>query len=100
MLRVSTSVVDVATLLGALQAGQVTAAEVEQDFRLRAWVQRVPEKRTLAELMAWEPSTKDDFPLPGSFEEVDRARDRGELDDATYWRLWTVFIEAQGMRVS
>jgi len=83
-----------------LRDGDVTVGEAEKDFRLRVWVQRAPERRTLDELLAWEPFLRDDFPLEGSFEEVDAADNRGEILNVTYWRLWRAYIESQGMRVS
>jgi predicted RNA-binding protein associated with RNAse of E/G family len=80
---VSTS--EVAELIAALRAGRLTIDEVAERFRRRRWVAaRRPVPRTYAEMAAQQDVETD---VPGSFDEVVAAYDRGELTREQYRRL-------------
>ncbi len=76
---------DVAELIAALQAGRLTVDEVAERFRRRPWVAaRRPVPRTYAEMAAQQDVDAD---VPGSFDEVVEAYDRGELTREQYRTL-------------
>jgi hypothetical protein len=76
---------EVAELIAALQAGRLTVDEVAGRFRRRQWVAaRRPVPRDYAEMAAQQDVEAD---VPGSFDEVVAAYDRGELTREEYRRL-------------
>jgi len=79
-------------ILTKLKAGSVPLEDVVEAFRTRLWEERVLEKRSPAELMMWPESDSDDFPLEGSFEEVDSFYNRKGLPESTYWALYEAVV--------
>jgi predicted RNA-binding protein associated with RNAse of E/G family len=76
---------EVAELVAALRAGRLTVDEVAERFRRRPWVAaRRPVPRTYAEMAAQQDADAD---VPGSFDEVVAAYDRGELTRDQYRTL-------------
>jgi hypothetical protein len=75
---------EVADLIAALRTGAMTLDDIADGFRTRTWPRRpVPEPENYMELAAAaqeDPETD----LPGSFDEVTAAYDRGELTSAQY----------------
>jgi hypothetical protein len=78
---------DVRDLLTALRTGTLTLDEVAHRFRSRVWPdQAAPEPQTYLELAA--EGLRDPEPdVPGSFDEVTAAYDRGELTREQYRTL-------------
>lgn len=83
-------------LIVALRSGRMTLAEVAQRFRERSWPRtRTREPQTYLEHA--EAAQRDPEPdLPGSFDEVIGAYDRGELTRAEYRTL--AEAASEGMR--
>jgi predicted RNA-binding protein associated with RNAse of E/G family len=76
---------EVAELIAAMRAGRLTVDEVAERFRRRHWVAaRRPAPRTYVEMAAQQDVETD---VPGSFDEVVAAYDRGELTREEYRRL-------------
>jgi hypothetical protein len=78
---------EVAEMITALRNGTMTLDEVADRFRKRSWPGRAtPAPATYLELAA---AAQQDPPpdVPGSFDEVTAAYDRGELTRAAYRRL-------------
>jgi hypothetical protein len=76
---------EVAELVAALRAGRLTVDEVAERFRRRSWVvARRSLPRTYAEMAAQQDADAD---IPGSFDVVVAAYDRGELTRDQYRRL-------------
>jgi hypothetical protein len=83
---------EIAELLAALRAGRLSVDEVAQQFRRRSWVAaRRPVPRTYAEMAAQQDADTD---VPGSFDEVVAAYDRGELTREQYRTLARAVAEA------
>jgi predicted RNA-binding protein associated with RNAse of E/G family len=79
------STTEVAELIAALRAGRLTLDEVAARFRHRSWaVARRPVPRTFAEMAAQQDVEAD---VPGTFDEVVAAYDRGELTREQYRTL-------------
>ena len=79
------STTEVAELLAALRAGRLTLDEVAERFRRKSWpTARRPVPRTYAEIAAQQDV---DVDVPGSFDEVVAAYDRGELTREQYRAL-------------
>ena len=78
---------EVAELITALRSGNLTLDEVAQRFRERKWPGRTtPSPKTYLELAA--AAQQDPEPdVPGSFDEVTAAYDRGELSRGQYRAL-------------
>jgi len=76
---------EVADLLAALRAGRLSVDEVAERFRRRSWVvARRPAPRSYAEMAAQQDVGAD---VPGSFDDVVAAYDRGELTREQYRKL-------------
>jgi hypothetical protein len=78
---------EIPELIAALRDGSMTLDEVAERFRQRAWPQRTTlPPATYLELAA---AAQQDPPpdVPGSFDEVTAAYDRGELTKVAYRRL-------------
>jgi hypothetical protein len=76
------STTEVADLIAALRAGEMTLDEVAQRFRQRAWPStRQPVPKTHAEAAEQLDPGGD---VPGSYDEVTAAYDRGELTSEEY----------------
>lgn len=79
------STTEVAALIAALRAGRLSVEEVAERFRHRSWpLARRPMPRTYAEIAAQQDVDAD---VPGSFDEVVAAYDRGELTREQYRTL-------------
>ncbi len=78
---------DVRDLLGALRAGSLSLDDVARHFRERTWTDRAsPVTRTYLEFAA--AAQEDPEPaVPGSFDEVIAAYDRGEISREQYRTL-------------
>jgi len=92
---------EVTELLAALRHGSLSLDEVAQRFRERSWPRtRKPEPASYLEMAA--AALKDPEPdVPGSFDEVVAAYDRGELTRAQYRTLAEAVAEslrAEGKR--
>jgi hypothetical protein len=78
---------EIPELIAALRDGSMTLEQVAERFRQRSWPPRTtPPPATYLELAA---AAQQDPPpdVPGSFDEVTAAYDRGELTRAAYRRL-------------
>jgi len=76
------SATEVVELLAALRAGRLTLAEVAERFRRMQWPSsRRPTPTTYAELADQQDVVVD---VPGSFDEVTAAYDRGALTSDEY----------------
>jgi hypothetical protein len=78
---------EVKELLVALRSGDMSLEEVAEQFRLRAWPdERRPAPQTYSELAAL--AQRDPDPeVPGSFDDVVAAYDRGEITREQYRTL-------------
>jgi hypothetical protein len=85
---------DVHDLIAALRSGSITLEEVAGRFRQRSWPdQAAPDPQTYLELAA--EGLRDPEPdVPGSFDEVTAAYDRGELTREQYRTLAHAVAEA------
>jgi hypothetical protein len=87
---------DVTECIAALRAGWMSLDEVAERFRQRDWPaarRRVP--TTYAE-MAQQQDVEPD--VPGSYDEVTAAYDRGDLTSHEYWVLSAAVAEAINAR--
>jgi hypothetical protein len=82
---------EVTDLLAALKAGRVSLEEVAEEFRHRVWRPTRSEARTPAEAAAMRDPGAD---VPGSYDEVTAAYDRGELTSDQYQVLSEAVAEA------
>jgi hypothetical protein len=79
------STTEVTGLLAAFKAGQIDLDELADRFRTRTWpIARRPTPSSYAEMADQEDPEPD---LPGSFDEVTAAYDRGELTREQYRTL-------------
>jgi hypothetical protein len=79
--------IEISQLIGALRDGTMTLDQVAERFRQHSWPPRVtPPPETYLDLAA---AAQQDPPLdvPGSFDEVTAAYDRGEISRAAYRQL-------------
>jgi hypothetical protein len=87
---------DVKDLIAALRDGSLSLAEVAQRFRERSWTRTKPPRPTTYLELA-EAANRDPEPdVPGSFDEVLAAYDRGEITEDQYWVLADAVVEAKG----
>ena len=86
---------EVLQLLDALHDGSMTLAEVAERFRHRSWPHRVrPRPSSYLEMAAAEQEDPDPY-IPGSYDDVVAAYDRGRLTDAEYETLVDAIAEAR-----
>ena len=85
---------DVTTMIAAFRDGSMSLEELAQRFRERSWPRtRKPEPASYLEMAA--ASLEDPEPdVPGSFDEVVAAYDRGELTRAQYRTLAEAVAES------
>jgi predicted RNA-binding protein associated with RNAse of E/G family len=85
---------DVSELIAALRSGDMNLEDVVQRFRTRTWPESaVPLAQTYQELAA--AALRDPEPdVPGSFDEVTAAYDRGEITQEQYRALAHAAAEA------
>jgi hypothetical protein len=73
---------EVADLLEAFKTGRIRLDELREDFRQRIWpITRRPAPTTYVEMAEQQDPAED---LPGSFDDVTAAYDRGELTTEQY----------------
>ena len=77
---------EIPELIAALRDGRMTLDQVAERFRRRSWPRAAPPPETYLDLAT---AAQQDPPLdvPGSFDEVTAAYDRGEITRAAYRRL-------------
>jgi hypothetical protein len=89
---------EVNDLIAALRDGSLSLEEVAQRFRERSWPSTRPPPATnyleLAEAALQDPEPN----IPGSFDDVVAARDRGEITEDQYWTLAQAAAEAIGLK--
>jgi hypothetical protein len=85
---------EIAQLIAALRSGTMSLEEVAQRFRERSWPRRnTPLPTSYLELAA--SAQQDPEPdIPGSFDEVDAAYEKGELSDDEYDTLAAAMSES------
>jgi hypothetical protein len=85
---------EVTELIAAFRNGSLTLDELAQRFRERSWPRtKTPEPTTYLEMAA--AALEDPEPdVPGSFDEVVAAYDRGELSQAQYRTLAEAVAES------
>jgi hypothetical protein len=85
---------EVTELINALRDGSLTLEEVVQRFRERSWPRtRKPEPASYLEMAAAAMEDPEPY-VPGSFDEVVAAYDRGELTRAQYRTLAEAVAES------
>jgi hypothetical protein len=78
------STTEVSGLIAAMRSGELTLQQLADAFRARRWPTRtVPDPTSYMEQAA-AAQADPDVDLPGSFDEVTAAYDRGELTSAEY----------------
>ncbi len=88
---------EVTECIAALRAGWMSLDEVAGRFRQRDWPPaRRPVPTTYAET-AWQQDVEAD--VPGSYDEVTAAYDRGDLTSHEYWVLSDAVAEAINARI-
>lgn len=86
---------EVTRLLDALHDGSMTLNEVAERFRSRTWPHRLePQPNSYLEMAAAELEDPDPY-IPGSYDDVVAAYDRGRLTDAQYAVLVTAIAESR-----
>lgn len=86
---------EVTDLIKALQDGTMALDEVAQRFRQRNWPRRRQEPPTSYFEMASRTLDDPEPYVPGSFDDVTDAYDRGELSDDEYDTLAEAMAEAK-----
>jgi len=86
------STTDVADLMAALRDGRLTLDEIAELFRRRTWpITRRPMPATYAEMAEQQDPEAD---VPGSFDDVRAAYDRGEITWKQYRTLARAVADA------
>ena len=86
---------EIADLLQALRAGDLTLEEVAQRFRKRKWPRTKPPPPASYHDLAAAALRDPDPDVPGSFDEVVAACDRGEITETQYQVLADAVAEAK-----
>ncbi len=73
---------EVTELIAALRAGQLSIDEVAEQFRRRAWP--ATRRRAPATYQDWAGQQDIEVDVPGSYDDVTAAYDRGELTSEQY----------------
>lgn len=89
---------EIAHLLQALRDGDLTLEEVAQRFRERKWPRAKPPAPASFHELAAAALRDPDPDIPGSFDEVVAACDRGEITEAQYQVLANAVAEAKRVR--
>jgi hypothetical protein len=89
---------EVKDLIAALRDGSLTLEEVAQRFRDRSWPRTAPQRPTSYMELAAAANRDPDPDVPGSFDEVVGAYDRGEITRAQYRVLAQAVAEAIGLK--
>ena len=86
---------EITDLIAALHDGTMSLEEVAQQFRERSWPRnRKPEPQTYLELAAAAQQDPEPY-VPGSFDDVVAAYDRGEISDDEYEVLSEAVAESK-----
>ena len=86
---------EVTDLIAALHAGEITLDEVAERFRQYSWPRRATTPKTsYADLAAAEQEDPDPY-IPGSYDDVVGAYDRGMLTDTQYSVLTEAIAESR-----
>jgi hypothetical protein len=75
---------EVTNLIQALRDGEMTLEQVAQRFRQRSWPEPDPVKASTYLELAGRAMQDPDPPVPGSFDDVTAAYDRGEITSEQY----------------
>lgn len=86
---------EVAHLLDALQNGSMTLDEVAEQFRHRSWPHHMRPRPSSYLEMAEAEQEDPDLYIPGSYDDVVAAYDRGRLTDTQYETLVNAIAEAR-----
>jgi hypothetical protein len=86
---------EIADLIAELRNGTMSLEEVAQRFRERSWPRnRSPEPQTYLELAAAAQQDPESY-VPGSFDDVVAAYDRGQISDNEYQVLAEAVAESK-----
>lgn len=86
---------EVTDLIEALRGGAMSLEDVAQRFRERSWPRRrTPEPQTYLELAAAAQQDPEPY-VPGSFDDVVAAYDRGQISDDEYEVLSEAVAESK-----
>lgn len=86
---------EVTDLIEALRGGAMSLDDVAQRFRERSWPRRrTPEPQTYLELAAAAQQDPEPY-VPGSFDDVVAAYDRGQISDDEYEVLAEAVAESK-----
>lgn len=86
---------EVTDLIEALRGGAMSLDDVAQRFRERSWPRRrTPEPQTYLELAAAAQQDPEPY-VPGSFDDVVAAYDRGQISDDEYEVLSEAVAESK-----
>ena len=89
---------EVRDLIAALRDGSLSLEAVAQRFRERSWPRTKPPRPTTYLELA-EAANRDPEPdVPGSFDEVTAAHDRGEITEDQYWALADAVVDAKSTK--
>jgi hypothetical protein len=89
---------EVKDLIAALRGGSLSLDEVAQRFRERVWPRTAPPRPTSYLEMAAAANRDPEPDVPGSFDEVVGAYDRGEITHAQYRVLAQAVAESIGLK--
>jgi len=89
---------EVKDLIAALRDGSLSLQEVAQRFRERTWPRTAPPRPTSYLEMAAAANRDPEPDVPGSFDEVVGAYDRGEITHAQYRVLAQAVAESIGLK--
>jgi hypothetical protein len=89
---------EVKDLIAALRGGSLSLDEVAQRFRERVWPRTAPPRPTSYLEMAAAANRDPEPDVPGSFDEVVVAYDRGEITHAQYRVLAQAVAESIGLK--
>jgi hypothetical protein len=89
---------EVKDLIAALRDGSLSLEEVAQRFRERTWPRTAPPRPTSYLEMAAAANRDPEPDVPGSFDEVVGAYDRGEITHAQYRVLAQAVAESIGLK--
>jgi hypothetical protein len=85
---------EVSDLIKALRDGTMTLEQVAQRFRERKWPRRRPPPSSYLEMAARAQEDPEPY-VPGSFDDVTDAYDRGELSSEEYDTLAEAMAESK-----
>jgi hypothetical protein len=89
---------EVKDLIAALRDGSLSLEEVAQRFRERTWPRTAPSRPTSYLEMAAATNRDPEPDVPGSFDEVVGAYDRGEITHTQYRVLAESVAESIGLK--